>query len=199
MNQFKFLALVAMLFVFGVSATAQHHMDGKKAASQNAPDFTAVTPDAFRAELGQSAQAYLALKDALVSTDPKTAKTEASRFLSTLDKVEMELVKGDAHMYWMKQLKALKEHGAGVFDNNNVEGQRKEFSLLSNALAETLLAFGSEETLYLQHCPMALGEGADWLSADEAIKNPYFGKKMLGCGFLKETLPANEQASRNKK
>lgn len=193
MNHFKFFALAAMLFFVAGNATAQHHMDmgGKQDASLNTPDFKASTPDAFQTQLGESAKAYLALKDALVSTDAKTAKTEASRFLSSLDKVEMELVKGDAHMYWMKQLNAMKKYGAAVRDKNNVEEQRKEFSLLSNSLAETLLAFGSEDTLYLQHCPMALGGGADWISADEAIQNPYFGKKMLRCGFVKETLSAN--------
>jgi len=33
---------------------------------------------------------------------------------------------------------------------------------------------------------MAFGnEGADWLSKEEAIQNPYFGDKMMKCGVVK--------------
>jgi len=36
-----------------------------------------------------------------------------------------------------------------------------------------------QNTIYIQHCPMAdNNKGADWLSLNKAIKNPYFGDKM---------------------
>jgi Cu(I)/Ag(I) efflux system membrane fusion protein len=39
------------------------------------------------------------------------------------------------------------------------------------------------ETLYVQHCPMAdNNKGADWLSTEKEIRNPYFGESMLTCG-----------------
>ncbi|PKP34687.1 MAG: hypothetical protein CVT98_10650 [Bacteroidetes bacterium HGW-Bacteroidetes-15] len=39
------------------------------------------------------------------------------------------------------------------------------------------------ETIYVQHCPMAdNNKGADWLSSEKEIKNPYFGSSMLKCG-----------------
>ena len=45
--------------------------------------------------------------------------------------------------------------------------------------------------LYRQYCPMAFdNKGAHWLSETEAIRNPYFGEKMLSCGQTKETLAA---------
>jgi Cu(I)/Ag(I) efflux system membrane fusion protein len=31
-------------------------------------------------------------------------------------------------------------------------------------------------------------KGADWLSFDKAIKNPYFGDKMLQCGSVEQTI-----------
>jgi Cu(I)/Ag(I) efflux system membrane fusion protein len=38
-------------------------------------------------------------------------------------------------------------------------------------------------TIYVQHCPMAdNNKGADWLSKEKEIKNPYFGNSMLTCG-----------------
>jgi hypothetical protein len=45
------------------------------------------------------------------------------------------------------------------------------------------------ETMYWNHCPMAMGgDGANWLSINEKISNPYMGQKMPGCGSVQETL-----------
>ena len=39
------------------------------------------------------------------------------------------------------------------------------------------------------HCPMANnGKGADWLSKENEVKNPYYGSMMLGCGKVTETI-----------
>jgi hypothetical protein len=44
-------------------------------------------------------------------------------------------------------------------------------------------------SVYVAYCPMANNnEGANWLSNDKEIKNPYFGDKMLRCGSVKETI-----------
>ncbi len=43
--------------------------------------------------------------------------------------------------------------------------------------------------IYREYCPMAFNErGAYWLSDDADIKNPYFGKKMLECGEVTDSL-----------
>jgi hypothetical protein len=41
--------------------------------------------------------------------------------------------------------------------------------------------------IYLDHCPMYEG-GADWLSRDKAIRNPFYGAQMMNCGSVKETI-----------
>jgi membrane fusion protein, copper/silver efflux system len=154
------------------------------------PDYSADTPDAFLKQLGQALQAYLRLKDAFVETDASKAAQAGKAIVAALGEVDMSLVDGDAHVYWMEKLKVLKEHGEGITTTDDVEIQRRQFSFLTNALVEALTAFGTKDTIYLQHCPMAFdSEGADWLSVDEAVKNPYFGEKMLTCGIIKETFP----------
>ncbi len=43
--------------------------------------------------------------------------------------------------------------------------------------------------VYHTYCPMAFNDkGAFWLSEEAEIKNPYFGKKMLECGEVKDSL-----------
>jgi hypothetical protein len=46
-----------------------------------------------------------------------------------------------------------------------------------------------EVTIYYQNCPMYNnGKGANWLSKDISIKNPYYGSQMLTCGKTVETI-----------
>jgi Cu(I)/Ag(I) efflux system membrane fusion protein len=46
-----------------------------------------------------------------------------------------------------------------------------------------------KEKIYLLHCPMAFNNtGADWLSNATEIKNPYFGKDMLTCGEVRDSV-----------
>lgn len=159
------------------------------------PDFTDQAPGVFQNQLMTVVRRYLPLKDALVATDPEAAKAKATDLLAGLEKVDMTLLEGEAHLFWMEKLRALTAHGNSIAKSNDVEEQRKQFNFLTDALVETLTAFGTAgDTLYLQYCPMAFGdEGADWLSNEEAIRNPYFGDKMLKCGSVKQTFPMKRE------
>ncbi|XFE75263.1 hypothetical protein V8V91_03475 [Algoriphagus halophilus] len=67
---------------------------------------------------------------------------------------------------------------------------RKSFQHLSMEMVTmTELFHAYSGTLYVQHCPMAdSNKGADWLSLDQNIVNPYFGQSMLTCGEVTKTL-----------
>ena len=46
-----------------------------------------------------------------------------------------------------------------------------------------------EQQLYVIRCSMAFdNRGADWLSDNKEIRNPYYGASMLKCGELIETI-----------
>jgi len=160
-----------------------------------ARDYSAEVTDEFRSQLMRVVHRYMPLKDALVSTDVRAAKAEAGALNSALDNVEMELLQGEGHMYWMKEQAAMKSHVNGISSSDDIEEQRKQFSFLTNVLVDALTAFGTgQDTLYLQYCPMAFDNaGADWLSEDETIRNPYFGDKMLKCGSVKTTFPLEKR------
>ncbi len=155
-----------------------------------APNFVEETPEAFQRQLTTLVGPYLPVKDALVASDPATAAAAAADFVTALDAVNMSLVEGNAHRYWMEQLRALRAHGRQLADNDDLDGQRQQFEFLSAALINALRAFGAAgKTVYVQHCPMAFNDrGADWIASEAAIRNPYFGDQMLTCGFVKDTL-----------
>lgn len=47
----------------------------------------------------------------------------------------------------------------------------------------------TETPTYYQFCPMANGgKGANWLSKENEVKNPYYGSEMLTCGKVVETI-----------
>ena len=153
------------------------------------PDYTNETPSQFKKQLNVLAKAYFDLKDALVETDATSAATTTETFLAQLGKVNMSLVKGDAHLYWMDQLNGMKGHAEQIRKEEDIEKQRTQFYFLSELMIQTLEAFGHEgDTFYIQHCPMAMdNEGANWISTEEQIRNPYFGDKMMKCGSVTGT------------
>ena len=70
-----------------------------------------------------------------------------------------------------------------------IEQQRNYFISFSKNMYVLIKATKLETTIYVQHCPMANeGKGADWLSKESIIKNPYFGSQMLNCGKTVETI-----------
>ena len=86
----------------------------------------------------------------------------------------------------MKDLTANAEKIAVAKD---VTKQREIFALLANNMYELAKVSKQETPVYYQHCPMYNnGKGANWLSKEEAIKNPYYGSKMLTCGSVQETI-----------
>ena len=163
------------------------------------PDYTTSTPQEFKQQLAEVSQAYLDLKNALVETDPEESGKAAARLTSMLDIVDMSLVKDDAHLFWMDQLTALKAHGGKIAELEDVEEQRGQFDFLSQVLIDAIKVFGvANDTLYVQHCPMAFdNSGADWISDVKEIRNPYFGDKMLKCGVIKAEITANFQNPNN--
>lgn len=153
-------------------------------------DYSAQTPAAFQQQLGQYAEDYQELKDALVDTDFETAKAAASETLSSLEAVDMTQLEGEAHNYWMQQQNTMQQYLQAMADASDIEEIRKHFAEITQPMKQSIAAYGVPgETFYVQYCPMAFNDqGASWISSEEAIRNPYFGDKMLKCGKVQETL-----------
>ena len=132
---------------------------------------------------------YFAVKDALVKTDGNTASAKAKEMLSAINAIKMGTLKTDEHMAWMKVVANLKEDSKKIADTKDAVNQRNYFDTLSNNIYQLIKVSKQETPTYFQHCPMANeGKGADWLSKENTIKNPYFGSMMLSCGKTVETI-----------
>jgi copper chaperone CopZ len=132
---------------------------------------------------------YFQLKDALVKTDGKAASLVSKDLLASLNAVKMDKLQMDVHMVWMKVMKQLKEDAEHISNTQDVQHQRDHFMTMSKDMYELMKVSKSETPTFYQFCPMANGgKGANWLSKDSAVKNPYYGAKMMSCGKTVETL-----------
>jgi copper chaperone CopZ len=132
---------------------------------------------------------YFTVKDALVNTDAAAGAKSAGLLLAALNAVKMETLKMDEHVVWMKVEKDLKMDAQHIAESKEIDHQRDHFISLSKNMITLMKAAKPATAVYLQHCPMADdGKGADWLSKENAVKNPYYGNKMLTCGKTVETI-----------
>jgi hypothetical protein len=133
--------------------------------------------------------AYFSMKDALVKSDAVAANSIATQMLTAIDGINMSAMSEKEHNVYMKLEKELKENAKNIAANRSLEKQRKSFSSLSEVMFELMKAVKPPYEVYLDNCPMYNdGKGANWLSKEKPIRNPYYGSKMMTCGNVKETL-----------
>lgn len=162
-------------------ATMQNHTnhqhDGMANETQETNQLTAVF------------DSYFSLKDALVKTDGTIAAAKAKDLQTAINAVKMEKLPMDVHTVWMKVLNGLKEDAEHINSAKDIALQRDHFMSLSTNMYTLIKVAKPTETVYYQFCPMANeGKGANWLSKESGVKNPYYGSMMLTCGKTVETI-----------
>lgn len=163
-------------------ANAQTHDHAGHAHAAQQP-ATEAKPD----PLASVFEAYFQLKDALVASDAAKAKGAAQQLDAAVRAVNMGALGYDAHTVWMQVMEPLANTSAGIAARSKLEQQRKAFTELTEPMLALVKARPDVTPIYLDHCPMFEG-GADWLSRDKAIRNPFYGAQMLTCGSVKETI-----------
>ena len=117
---------------------------------------------------------YIHLKDALVASDATEAQ-KASKDLAD----ELKDIKG---------CEVTSVVADKIANSTDLKVQRAAFTPLSSDIIALMKTTDIESgKMYVNFCPMANdGKGGYWLSSNNEIKNPYYGKSMLKCGEVKE-------------
>lgn len=132
---------------------------------------------------------YFSIKDALVKSDGNMASAKAKDLNNAIYSVKMEALSTEEHSVFMQVMKDLAFDAGHIAETKDVAHQRDHFMSLSKNMYELIKVSNQETPVYYQHCPMAnKGKGANWLSKENAIKNPYYGSQMLTCGSTVETI-----------
>lgn len=125
-------------------------------------------------------KAYYGVKNALVATDAKKAKAQATSLVNTLGGINTATYKHNDK----KALASAKSSALVISKTGDIEIQRTAFKVLSTNLIALAKATRPAKT-YVQYCPMVK---ASWLSESRNVKNPYYGNEMLTCGSTKEVI-----------
>ncbi|MGB6150569.1 MAG: efflux RND transporter periplasmic adaptor subunit [Pricia sp.] len=138
--------------------------------------------DAFK----KSMPSYLKMKDAFVEGDSEKVSEFA---VTTLDKIttipESEL--GTIEKSHFTKIKTML---ASIAESDTIEKQRDHFVILNRNMVPMVMNIEEmDPEIFIQKCPMANNNnGAFWISADEEIRNPYYGEQMMTCGSIIETI-----------
>jgi len=140
---------------------------------------------AFKNQLKGVYAVYFDIQKALAVDDFSAAKKAAKDMDSALEKVDMKLVKGDAHLAWMSQLEEIRKTAQGITKTDKISSARNAFLTLSKTLIHVADNFkpGFDQPVVHVHCSMAFdGKGGHWLQEGKEVENPYYGKAMSKCG-----------------
>ncbi len=174
MKSFFFAAIISL---FTVTANAQHDHDAHSHGTTNASQQTS---------LSQILPLYYDVKNALVNGDAAMASTKAGAFVKAVNGADMSSLKGKEMDVFMGAQKKLATDATPIASTIDIKKQREAFAALSADMAALVKGVKlSSQPVYVATCPM---KKASWLSSKAAIKNPYYGKQMLTCGKVTETI-----------
>ncbi len=129
---------------------------------------------------------YYNIKNALVSGDAGTASKQAAALYAALGGVDIKKMTTAEQSGFLAAKTKLTAGSKLIADTKDIARQREAFiSLSADMISLAREVKLGTQPIYLDYCPM---KKAWWMSAEQAIKNPYYGSSMLTCGSVKETL-----------
>ncbi len=171
-----FIISAIVLATFGFSVKAEN--------SKTSNNITVVAK-ANQSSLPGLLTLYYDIKNSLVSGDANVAASKADEFVKAIANIDMKTLPDEEMKAFMPVKDKLAEDAKHIAGTKELSHQREHFAAFSaNMITLAKGAKLSTKPVYEAYCPM---KKAYWLSAEKAIKNPYFGSSMLTCGQVKET------------
>ncbi|WP_273567954.1 efflux RND transporter periplasmic adaptor subunit [Maribacter halichondriae] len=140
----------------------------------------------FQAKFTKIIHSYIAIKDALIATDTEKTMARANALLKELNALDITSMEAVTR----SNIQGIIDNAAAISEAADIAEQRQHFKPLSQKMVNIASNLKNlNQPVYVQHCPMADGnKGADWLSFENKVLNPYFGDKMLTCGSVTQTI-----------
>lgn len=137
-------------------------------------------------EPAQLLASYYGVKDALVNGNATEAGAKATEFLTTIKTIDGKSLAEPNRKAFLTLKEKLAFDAEHISESKDIVHQRDHFATFSAnlyALAKAIKL--SAQPIYQEYCPM---KKMYWLSSEQAIKNPYYGKSMLTCGKITDTI-----------
>lgn len=143
-----------------------------------------ISPDA-KAALDRILSEYFKLKNALAEDDYQNAIQFSGTLSKQLKELETKELPREMQELWLVKSKNV-DRVLSDSERLDIQKLREKFIVISKELIDIIKVVNPlDQSIYIQRCPMAnSNEGADWMSLDSIISNPYYGKSMLTCGTV---------------
>ena len=148
------------------------------------------TDNTTKAKMENVVNAYLQIRDALVSDNEEAVNKATGKMYDAVTAVSSGKLEGKGLEAWQNHKTLYEAKLKEMQHIKGLENERSCFSNLSGITYYMIKNFGLKQgNLYADYCPMALNsKGAYWISDKKDIQNPYLGSKMPTCGQVKEEL-----------
>jgi membrane fusion protein, copper/silver efflux system len=173
-------------------ATDRPHMDAPFHDHADSPVPRTDVPEQFGHDITRLSHHYLELSNALAADDLDQARAAAAAMDEHLHQFETSSLDADPAAAWEPIEQVLHQALHPMRQAADIDTLREQLVPLTRHMEHAIIGFGAGQVppLYRAHCPMAFGnQGADWLQADQAIANPYFGARMFRCGEITGEIP----------
>lgn len=188
MRKYILIAALAVLGACGGGADTKPGEETKK----DEPLAQGTNSSDFNAKFSNFLNNYYHLKDAFVLSNNEMAVTSANLLVKSADSLDLKEVNADSSIVEMVKgyVQTVSAESKALSQEKDIEAKRKSFQMISDAMYDLVRTVHfDKEVVYHQFCPMAFNDaGAYWLSSTADIKNPYYGKKMLTCGEVKDSI-----------
>ncbi|MDB5118916.1 MAG: hypothetical protein JWN56_134 [Sphingobacteriales bacterium] len=142
--------------------------------------------ESHTSELKPLLESYYGIKDALVNSDARGAGLEAKGFLKVMNGVDSKKLNATEIGLYLPMNDELLLGAKHILESKDLKKQREQFSALSTNFYQLIKGLKlTSEPIYYNYCPM---NGSYWLSKESIIVNPYYGKTMLTCGKVVDTV-----------
>lgn len=129
---------------------------------------------------------YMDIKNALVNSDVSITKVKADAFSKLVQSIDVTKLPASETTSFTSFKDKLVADAQQVSRSKTLDQARDSFSSLSTNFYKLAKAVKlSDKPIYYTYCPM---KKSYWLSEEDVVKNPYYGKQMLTCGKVVETL-----------
>lgn len=193
--RFIYIALIGCILTAtgcNSSNTTNSASESSSAPATKEPVHSKLSTENTQALMGTVSK-YYALKNALVATKATRADSAANELISSAEQLQVSLQKDSANMpaikLYIDSIISQSKMITSMMDET-CEKKRIYFEVVSRNMYAMLKSVELKNAhVYHQFCPMAFNDkGAYWLSGESEILNPYFGKKMLECGEVTDSM-----------
>lgn len=184
-------ALVTSLFIVSCNSGVSKDQSPKSTDKQSVEGKSTAEAGASKSvSVNGIINSYLQLKNALTNDNDQDAAAAGNNLVKAFAAFDSKSLTSEQAKIYKDIQDDAKEHAEHIAANaGNIAHQREHFENLSKDIYDLAKAFDAGQKLYFDHCPMYNNnKGANWISENKEIQNPYLGKAMSTCGTLKEEL-----------